>query len=137
MFLGCSPCHGAPLATLIASFPTVVERVEHWDEEVKKARYFVKEMEKIEGMKALGKQPKEHTLIQFESESFHAAAQQYTKKGYFLYNKLKKRGIIGLHIGMTKHFTLNLFGLTWDQINYVADTFQEIARAEGINVKGK
>ncbi len=134
-FLGCSPCHGAPLATLMASFPAVVERVEHWDEEVKKARYFVDEMEKIEGIKALGKQPKDHTLIQFESDSFHQVAQEYTQKGYFLYNALKKRGIMGLHVGMTKHFKVNVYGLTWDQVRYVAESFQEIARQHQIPIQ--
>ncbi|NVM55681.1 MAG: O-phospho-L-seryl-tRNA:Cys-tRNA synthase [Candidatus Helarchaeota archaeon] len=128
LFLGCSPCHGAPLATLMASFPTVVERVEQWDEEVKKAQYFVTEMEKIEGIKMLGKRPKQHTLIQFESESFHKIAQKFTKKGYFLYNELKKRGIVGLHIGMTKHFKVNIYGLTWDQVRYIASAFKEIAQ---------
>ena len=136
LFLGCSPCHGAPLATLLASFPAVVARVEHWEEEVKKARYFVKEMEKIEGIKALGRQPKDHTLIQFESGSFHQIAQKYTKKGYFLYNELKKRGIMGVHIGMTKHFKVNIFGLTWDQVRYVANTFQEIAQEHKLKIKG-
>ncbi len=134
-FLGCSPCHGAPLATLMASFPAVVERVKHWDEEVKKARYFVAEMEKIEGIKALGKQPKEHTLIQFESESFHRIAQQYTKKGYFLYNELKKRKITGLHMGMTKHFKVNIYGLSWEQVRYVASAFQDIAREHNLTIK--
>jgi len=135
LFLGCSPCHGAPLATLMASFPTVVERVEHWDEEVQKARHLVGEMEKIEGVKALGKQPKEHTLIQFESESLHQASERYTKKGYFLYNELKKRGIVGLHIGMTRHFKVNTYGLTWDQVRYVANAFQEIARDQKIGIE--
>jgi Sep-tRNA:Cys-tRNA synthetase len=134
-FLGCSPCHGAPLATLMASFPTVVDRVEHWDEEVKKSRYFVEAMEKIDGMKMLGKRPKDHTLIQFESESFHQVAQQYSKKGYFLYNELKKKAIIGLHIGMTKHFKVNIYGLSWEQVRYVASAFQEIARDHKIAVK--
>lgn len=137
LFLGCSPCHGAPLATLMASFPTVIERVEHWSDEVKKARFFVDEMEKIEGVKALGKQPKDHTLVQFESESFHQASQQYTKKGYFLYSELKKKGIMGLHIGMTKHFKVNIFGLSWEQVRYVAQTFQEIAQAHSIQVREK
>lgn len=136
LFLGCSPCHGAPLATLMASFPSVVERVEHWEEEVKKARYFVEELEKIEGIKALGKQPKNHTLIQFESDGFHQIAQQYKQKGYFLYNELKKRGIVGLHIGMTKHFKINVFGLTWDQVKYVATAFQEIAKEHKLKVRG-
>ncbi len=134
-FLGCSPCHGAPLATLMASFPTIVERVARWEEEVKKIQYFVNEMEKIEGVKALGRRPKQHTLTQFESNSFHRIAQQYTKKGYFLYNELKKRGIIGLHIGMTKHFKVNTYGLAWNQIRYVASAFQEIAREHGLMVK--
>jgi Sep-tRNA:Cys-tRNA synthetase len=133
-FLGCAPCHGAPLATLMASFPTVVERIDHWDEEVQKMRYLVEELEKIEGVKALGKQPKQHTLTQFESESFHQASEQYTKKGYFLYNELKKRGIVGLHIGMTKHFKVNTYGLSWDQVRYVANAFQEIAREQKIGI---
>jgi Sep-tRNA:Cys-tRNA synthetase len=133
-FLGCSPCHGAPLATLMASFPTVVERVDHWGEEVQKMHYLVEELEKIEGVKALGKQPKQHTLTQFESESFHQASERYTKKGYFLYNELKKRGIVGLHVGMTKHFKVNTYGLNWDQVRYVAAAFQEIAREQQITV---
>ncbi len=133
-FLGCSPCHGAPLATLMASFPAVVERVGRWDEEVKKARYFVDELEKIEGIKALGKQPKEHTLIQFESDSLHKIAQAHPKKGYFLYNELKKRRIVGLHVGMTEHFKVNIYGLTWDQVKYVANAFHEIAKENKLDV---
>jgi len=38
----------------MASCPAVVERVSRWDEEVKKARYFVHELEKIEGFHQMG-----------------------------------------------------------------------------------
>ena len=39
--LGCT-VRGAPLLTMMASFPTVVERVKHWPEEVEKARLILK-----------------------------------------------------------------------------------------------
>ena len=44
---------------------------------------------------------------------------------------------MGLHIGMTEHFKVNVFGLTWDQVRYVANAFQEIASAENIKIEGK
>jgi Sep-tRNA:Cys-tRNA synthetase len=40
---------------------------------------------------------------------------------------LKKRRIVGLHVGMTRHFKVNTYGLTWDQVRYVAAAFQEIS----------
>ena len=85
----------------------------------------------------LGKRPKQHTLTQFESESFHEVAEQKKKKGYFLYNALKKRGIVGIHIGMSKHFKVNTYGLTWDQVRYVAKSFQDIARENSLKISDK
>lgn len=48
--LGCTVM-GAPLFTLMASFPHVVKRVKNWDEEVEKARFAAEELERIEGTK--------------------------------------------------------------------------------------
>ena len=132
---GCSPVYGLPVITLMASFPGVVKRVKEWDEEVKKARWFVKEMEKIEGVRALGERPRNHTLVQVESPSIHLIAMKHKKRGYFLHSELKKRGIFGVHPGMTKNFKLNTYGLSWDEIEKVANAFKEIAEEYGLEVE--
>jgi Sep-tRNA:Cys-tRNA synthetase len=130
--LGCPPVFGPPLATLMASFPKVVERVKHWDEEVEKARYFSEGIQKIDGIKQLGNKPKEHTLTHFESPSFHEVAQHHKRKGFFLYDALKKKKIMGIHPGLSKSFKVNTFGLTSPQVEYIVEVFQEIAEQNGI-----
>lgn len=132
---GCSPVFGLPLITLMLSFPTVLKRVKRWEEEIEKVRWFVREMEKIEGMRALGERPRRHTLVQFESPSFHLIAMKHRRKGFFLYDELKKRGIIGIHPGMTKNFKLNIYALSWDEIGKVVEAFKDIAEKYGIEVE--
>src|SRR3989304_7359327 len=88
---GCSPVFGAPVATLMASFPAVVERVGRWDEEGKKARDFVNELEKIEGFHQMGTKPKQHTLMNIESLPLHEIAEKDKRRGYFLYHEFEKR----------------------------------------------
>lgn len=132
--LGCTVM-GAPLLTLIASFPAVVERVEKWDEEVQKARFLVGELERIQGVKQIGERPKRHTLTHFETEPFFRVSQSHKRKGYFLYDELRARKIVGIQPGLTKHFKLNTYGITWDQARYVAGAFLEIAEKYGLEVK--
>lgn len=131
--LGCTVM-GAPLLTLMASFPYVVERVQRWDEEVKKARYFVGQMERIEGTRQLGVRPKQHTLIHIESLGFHKISEGHKRRGFFLYDELRKRKIVGIQAGLTKHFKLNTYGLTWNQIKYVGQAFHDIAQKYGLNI---
>lgn len=126
---------GVPLMTLMASFPSVVERVKHWDEEVKRARFTVNELEGIEGTKQLGVKPKEHTLIRLENEGFHRISQEHKRKGWFLYDELKERSVVGIKPGLTKEFTINTYGLTQDQVKHAARAFQEIAKKHGLAVK--
>jgi Sep-tRNA:Cys-tRNA synthetase len=132
--LGCTVM-GAPLLTLIASFPAVVERVEKWDEEVQKARFFVGELERIQGVKQVGDRPKRHTLIHFETEPFFRVSQSHKRKGYFLYDELRARKIVGIQPGLTKHFKLNTYGLTWEQVRYASQAFLEIAEKYGLEVR--
>ena len=132
---GCSPVFGAPVITLMASFPAVVERVKHWDEEVAKARYITTELEKIDGFHQMGVKPKAHTLSNFESMAFHDVAETTKQRGYFLYHELKKRKIMGLQPGMSKNFKVNMYGLSWDQVRYVAESFKDIARTHNIAVE--
>ena len=125
--LGCTVM-GAPLITLMASFPEVVRRVERWGEEVEKVRYLVSELEKIEGVKQMGMRPKMHTLTHMETESFYRVSEVHKRKGYFLYDELRSRKIVGIQPGLTKHFKFNTYGLTRDQIKYVRDAFFDIAK---------
>lgn len=124
--LGCTVM-GAPLLTLIASFPHVVERVGRWNEEVEKIQFLVKQLEQIEGNKQLGTRPKQHTLTHLESSGFYKVSENHKRRGYFLYDELRERKIVGIQAGLTKHFKLNTYGLTWDQVKYVAQAFQDIA----------
>ena len=132
---GCSPVYGLPIMTLMASFPHVVKRVRKWDEEVKKARWVAKELEKIEGIKLLGERPKNHTLMQFESPSFHGIAKKHKKRGFFLYHELKKRGIFGVQPGMTRSFKINVYGLSWEELEKVTEAFKDIAEKYGLSVE--
>ncbi|HID60913.1 MAG TPA: O-phospho-L-seryl-tRNA:Cys-tRNA synthase [Hadesarchaea archaeon] len=132
---GCPPVFGAPVATLMASFPHVVERVKHWDEEVEKIRWLVNELERIKDFHQLGERPRQHTLVTFETPSFHKVAKKHSRKGFFLYEELKKKKIAGVHAGMTKMIKLNSYGLTKEQLQKVADAFQDIARAYEVEVE--
>ena len=131
--LGCT-ARGAPLVTLMASFPYVVERVKRWGEEVKKARYLVEQLEQIEGVRQLGIKPKQHDLIYFETPCFYEISKKHKKRGFFLYHELKKRGIVGVQPGITKYVKLSTYGLTWEQVEKVASVFLEIAREHRVNV---
>ncbi|TDA31778.1 MAG: O-phospho-L-seryl-tRNA:Cys-tRNA synthase [Hadesarchaea archaeon] len=131
--LGCTVM-GAPLVTLMASFPHVVERVRGWEEEVKKARYLVGELERIEGTRQLGERPKRHTLVQMESEGFYKVSQKHRRRGFFLYEELRERGIVGIQPGLTRHFKLNTYGLKWEEVKFVAESFLEIAKKYGLAI---
>ncbi len=132
--LGCTVM-GAPLISLMASFPHVVERVERWPQEVDQARYLVEQLERIEGTKQLGVKPKQHTLIHMETKGFYKASQTHKRRGFFLYDELKRRGIVGIQPGLTKHFKLNTYGLTKAKVEHVAKAFLEIAKDQGLAIK--
>jgi Sep-tRNA:Cys-tRNA synthetase len=123
--LGCTS-RGAPIATLMASLPHVVERVKHWGEEVQKTRRFVRKMEEIEGITQVGARPKEHDLVRFETPVFDEIAQKHPRRGFFLYEELKKRNIVGIKRGQTKWFKCSVYGFSEEQIDYIADSFKEI-----------
>jgi len=131
--LGCTVM-GGPLISLMASFPQVVERVERWPQEVEQARYLVKQLERIEGTQQLGVKPKQHTLTHMESEGFYKVSGAHKRRGFFLYDELKRRGIVGIQAGLTKHFKLNTYGLTKAKVERVANAFLEIAKDQGLAI---
>jgi Sep-tRNA:Cys-tRNA synthetase len=133
--LGCTVM-GAPLVAMMASFPRVRERVRHWDDELRKSNYFIKEFMKIDGNKVVSEMPRKHTLSKVDStDSFDRVAEKHKKKGFFLSSELSKKKITGIFPGATKKYKLNTYGLSWDQIRYLSEAFKEIAERNGIHVR--
>ncbi|MFX1274439.1 MAG: O-phospho-L-seryl-tRNA:Cys-tRNA synthase [Promethearchaeota archaeon] len=128
--MGCPPVYGAPLITLMASFPTIVKRTqpEIVEEEAKKVNYIIDKIKKIEGIEILGKLPKIHPLTSIKTELFAEISKNHPRKGFFLRDDFKERGIIGMAPGISKEMKFNTYGLTWEQVKYFADTFLEIVK---------
>lgn len=132
--MGCT-LMGANLIAMMASFPRIRERVKHWDDEVKKINYFINEFNKIEGNKVISEMPRKHTLTKVDtSGSFNKIARTHKRRGFFFSDELKKRRIVGEFAGATRQWKLNTYGLTWHQIKYLAQAFQNIAKKYGIKV---
>lgn len=125
--LGCT-VRGAPLLTLMASFPAVVKRISHWPDEVDKARWFAAEMEKL-GLIQQGERPHNHDLMFFLAENLYEISQTAKKGRYFLYRDLLKRGICGIKPGLTRQFKLSTFGLSRDELVRVLNAFDEIIKS--------
>ncbi|HKL97684.1 MAG TPA: O-phospho-L-seryl-tRNA:Cys-tRNA synthase [Methanocorpusculum sp.] len=132
--LGCS-LMGAPIVGLLASFPTVKARVEHFDEELKNSQIVVEALRSIEGTKILSEYPRKHTLTRLDTtDSFDLVAQTHKKRGFFLSSALSKKGITGIIPGATKVWKINTYGMTKKQAEYVADTYLEIAETNGLTI---
>ncbi len=127
--LGCT-ARGASVMTMIASFPEVVERINHWEKEVEKARWFSAELEKL-GLKQLGDKPHNHDLMFFEAMNLFNISQQQKDGRYFLYKEFKEKKIHGIKPGLTKHFKLSTYGLPQQELKYVVDAFDEVIRKHG------
>ena len=122
--LGCT-LRGVPLITLMASFPHVKERINHWDKQVVKAQWFSSELQKL-GFKQLGETPHRHDLLHFETPTLYDISKHVRERGYFLYEELKDRGIWGPQPGMTKAFKVSTFAADKDQLGFVVDSFKAI-----------
>lgn len=127
--LGCT-VRGAPLLTLMASFPSVVERIHRWPEEVEKARWLASELERL-GVLLQGDRPHCHDLMFFSAENLYRISQKAKRGRYFLYHELKARGICGIKPGLTRQFKLSSYGLTRSELQRVVDAFREILEQEG------
>lgn len=125
--LGCT-ARGASIMTMIASFPSVKERVKRWGEEVEKARIFASKMEEI-GIVQLGEKPHNHDLMFFKAENLYEISKKMKDGRFFLYRELKKRGIHGIKPGLTRFFKLSTYGLSYEEINKVIQAFREIVES--------
>jgi Sep-tRNA:Cys-tRNA synthetase len=125
--LGCT-VRGAPLLTLMASFPSVVERIKHWPEEVEKARQFSGKMEAM-GLEQQGDRPHNHDLMFFKAENLYEISKTAKKGRFFLYRDLKERGICGIKPGLTRQFKLSTYQLAQEELDRVQKAFEEILEA--------
>jgi len=123
---GCS-VGGIALASAMYSFPHVVDRVERWGEELKKAQWFIEEMEKLDDVMLIGERPHRHHLLHFETPLFWEISRHHRRKGFFLAEEMIQRGIVGLHRGLSKHIKLSVYGLGLKEVERVRDAFYEIA----------
>ena len=123
---GCS-IGGIPLISAMYSFVHVVKRVSRWEEELAKTRWFIREMEKIDGIHLIGEEPHNHHLLHFETPIFWEISKRHKRRGFFLAEEMIKRGIVGLQRGLSKHIKLSLYGLERGQVRKVRDAFFEIA----------
>jgi len=129
-FMGCPPVYGAPLITLMASFPTIVKRTQNGnvENETKKANFIIENIKKINGIKILGKMPKIHPLTNVKTEGFAEVAKKHPRKGFFVRDEFKERGIIGMAPGISTEMKFNPYGLTWEQVKHFTKSFIEIAK---------
>lgn len=127
--LGCT-ARGASMMTMIASFPSVVERVKHWGKEVEKARWFSSKLESL-GIQQLGEKPHNHDLMFFEALNLFEISQKQKDGRFFLYKEFKQKKIHGIKPGLTKHFKLSTYGLSQDELKHVADAFEDLIRKYG------
>ena len=113
----------------MASFPEVVRRTQKdvAEEESKKANYVVERITKIKGVKLNGKTPKIHPLTNIKTEGFAEIAKTHPRKGFFVRDEFKEKGIIGMLPGISKDMKFSTYGLTWDQVKHFTDSFLEIA----------
>ena len=125
--LGCT-LMGGTLISMIASFPTIQERVKHWDEEVQKSNYFLEQFQRVEGSHVLSEWPRKHTLTKVDTTgSFDTVAQTHKRRGFYFSEELTDRGVIGEFAGATRTWKLNTYGLSWEKIKYLSEVFLDIA----------
>ncbi len=122
---GCS-VGGLPLLSSMLTFPMVKERVQRWDEELRKIEAFVNSMEALGDVMLLGERPHKHHLLHFETPVFWEISKAHKRKGFFLAEFMIKRGIVGLHKGLSKHVKMSVYGLAQGEVDKVLDAFKEV-----------
>jgi Sep-tRNA:Cys-tRNA synthetase len=76
-----------------------------------------------------------HTQSKVEtSGSFDQVARSHKRRGNFLGDELKERGIIGEFAVATRIWKPNEYGLKPEQVDYAAGSFLEIAERYGLNI---
>ncbi len=133
--MGCT-LMGVTLIGMMASFPQVKERVKHFNCELENNRIVVDGFLVVEGTKIQSEMPRKHTLTRADTiGSFDKVAESHKKWGYFFSGALEEKGVTSVIPGATKVWKFNTYGMTKKQAVYLAETFTEIARKNGLAVK--
>ena len=93
----------------------------------KKANYVIEKIKNVKGVKINGKLPKVHPLTNITTEGFAEVAKTHPRKGFFVRDEFKERGIIGMLPGISKDMKYSTYGLTWAQVEHFTKSFIEIA----------
>jgi Sep-tRNA:Cys-tRNA synthetase len=134
--MGCT-LMGATLIGMMASFPHVKQRTKHFDRELANHRIVMDALLSIEGTKCLSEYPRKHTMTRIDTiASFDKVAESHKKRGYYLQSALEEKGITGVIPGATKVWKFNTYGTTRRQADHLAGAFVDIARENGLAVKG-
>lgn len=132
--MGCT-LMGVTLIGMMASFPHVKKRIQHWEHELGNAETVLNSLLSIEGTEVLSEYPRNHTLTRIDtSKSLDSVAKTHKKRGFFFTSALKERGITGIISGATRVWKYNTYGITKKQAEYVADALREIASENGLNL---
>jgi Sep-tRNA:Cys-tRNA synthetase len=128
---------GVTLVGMMASFPHVKERTKHFDRELANHQIVMDALLSIEGTTCLSEYPRKHTMTRINTiASFDKVADTHKKRGYYLQSALEEKGITGVIPGATKVWKFNTYGTTRKQAEHLAGSFVEIARDNGLAVKG-
>jgi Sep-tRNA:Cys-tRNA synthetase len=134
--MGCT-LMGVTLVGMMASFPHVKERTKHFDRELANHHNVMEALLSIDGTKCLSEYPRKHTMTRVDTTaSFDKVAETHKKRGYYLQSALEEGGITGVIPGATKVWKFNTYGTTQKQAEHLAWSFVEIARENGIAVRG-
>ena len=68
-----------------------------------------------------------HAREDNEEIRFDKIAKTHKRRGFFLSDELKRRGIVGEFAGSTRVWKLNTYGMGWNKIRYLGEAFIEIA----------
>jgi Sep-tRNA:Cys-tRNA synthetase len=130
--MGCT-LMGATLIGMMASFPHVKERVEHFDRELENNRMVLEALLSVSGTKILSEYPRTHTLTRVDTiASFDSVAESHKKRGFYFSGALEEKGIVGVIPGATKVWKFNTYGATTKQAAFLADAFVTIAAENGL-----
>jgi Sep-tRNA:Cys-tRNA synthetase len=133
--VGCT-LMGSNLIAMMASFPEVKERTLHWDDEIKKINFFTDRLLAIEGSQIVSEYPRKHALTKVDTTgSFDTIAATHKRRGFFFSDELSAKGIVGEFAGATRTWKLSTYGLSWEKVRYLADSFTEIAEKYELPIK--
>lgn len=134
--MGCT-LMGVTLVGMMASFPHVKQRSRHFDRELANHAIVMDALLSIEGTKCSSEFPRKHTMTRMDTvASFDRVAESHKKRGYFLQSALEERGVTGVIPGATRVWKFNTYGTTRKQAEHLAKAFVDIARENGLSVKG-